>query len=256
MNAAVPLPVRQQAFAHWLLRGAMREAPAIQARDVHDRTTRLRVYADGYRWRLVEVLGNDYPVLRASLGADRFDVLAARYLDACPSRHPSVRHVGARFSRWLAMHANDDRVLSDLARLEWRQGEVFDAADASPSTLDDLLAVAHERWPRLRVMLHPAVRRLGLRSNAVSLLDAHARGIPLPRRTAEPVTNWLLWRHDFDVHWRRLPRDEAMALAAVARGDVFADWCVRLPGTSPALRAAGLLKRWLTDGLVAGLSTS
>ena len=50
--------------------------------------------------------------------------------------------------------------------------------------------------------------------------------------------------------------DEAMALAAVARCDVFADWGVRLPGTSPALRAAGLLKRWLTDGLVAGLSTS
>lgn len=256
MKGAVRLPVRQQGFAQWLLRGDGRDAPAIRASDAHDRTTRLRVYADGYRWRLVEVLGNDYPVLRASLGSDRFDALAARYLEACPSRHPSVRHVGARFPRWLAMHASDDRVLSDLARLEWRQGEVFDAADASPCTLDDLLAVAHERWPRLRVTLHPAVRRLGLRSNAVVLLDAHARGIPLPRLAAEPATAWLLRRHDFDVHWRRLPRDEAMALAAVARGDVFADWCVRLPGTSPALRAAGLLKRWLTDGLVTGLSTS
>lgn len=34
----------------------------------------------------------------------------------------------------------------------------------------------------------------------------------------------------FDVHWRRLPRDEAMALVAIERGDAFADWCVRLPG--------------------------
>jgi hypothetical protein len=250
------LASRQQAFAGGLLGGDMGAVPAVHARDAHDRAARLRVYAQGYRWRLVEVLGNDYPVLRVSLGADRFDVLAARYLDACPSRHPSVRHVGARFPRWLATHASDDRVRSDLARLEWRQGEVFDAPDASPCTLDDLLAVPHGRWPQLRVTLHPAVRRLRLRSNAVALLDAHARGIPLPRLAAQPLTDWLLWRHDFDVHWRRLPRDEAMALAAVARGDAFADWCVRLPGAAPALRAAGLLKRWLTDGLVTGLSTS
>jgi len=28
---------------------------------------------------------------------------------------------------------------------------------------------------------------------------------------------------------------------------------MRLPGPTPALRAAGLLKRWLTDGLLTGL---
>ena len=99
-------------------------------------------------------------------------------------------------------------------------------------------------------------RRLRLRSNAVAIRDAHARGQRAPVLQAQPASAWLLWRVAFDVHWRRLPRDEAMALAAVARGDAFADWCARLPGPAPALRAASLLKRWLADGLVTGLSFS
>lgn len=255
MSTTMPLADTQHAFAAWLLHRDAGSAPAIAAHGDAERTTRLDLYADGYRWRLIEVLGNDYPVLRAALGHDRLDALAEAYLRAHPSRHPSVRHFGARFARWLADHAPGTPALADLARLEWTQGEVFDAADAPLATADALAALSPDAWPALRWSLQPAVRRLRLRSNAVALLEAHARGAVLPALHTRPATHWLLWRHDFDVHWRRLPRDEAIALAAVARGVPFADWCARLPGDTPALRAAGLLKRWLTDGLLTGLRT-
>lgn len=256
MNATMPLAGTQQAFAAWLLHRDAGSAPAIAVRDDGERTARLELYADGYRWRLIEVLGHDYPVLRAALGHDRFDALAEAYLHAHPSRDPSVRHVGGRFARWLADHAPDTSAQADLARLEWTQGEVFDAADAPLATVDALATLSPDAWPALRWSLHPAVRRLRLRSNAVALLDAHAGNAVLPSLHHGPATAWLLWRHAFDVHWRRLPRDEAMALAAVARGVPFADWCARLPGDTPALRAAGLLKLWLTDGLLTGLRTT
>lgn len=251
MNHTTALVDQQRQLASWLLRRNPAEAPLLSDAPPAPASVRLRVYAEGYRWRLVEVLGHDFPALRASLGEDRFDTLAEAYLAAHPSRHPSVRHLGQRFPHWLALR---DATSADLARLEWRQGEVFDAADAPARSIDDMAALSAEAWAGLRLMLHPVVRRLRLHSNAIAVLDAHARGERLPPLRPHPPTAWLLWRAGFDVHWRRLPRDEAMALVAIERGDTFADWCARLPGRSPALRAARLLKRWLSDGLVADLS--
>lgn len=253
MSGVTALVDRQRGFAAWLLQRNPAMTPRVADSGGASSAARMRVYADGYRWRLLEVLGNDFPVLRASLGADRFDALAETYIAAHPSRHPSVRHLGERFPRWWASH---DAVSADLARLEWLQGEVFDAADAPACGIDDMASLLADAWAGLRLSLHPAMRRLRLRSNAVAVLDAHARGERMPVLQAQPASAWLLWRVAFDVHWRRLPRDEAMALAAVARGDAFADWCARLPGPAPALRAASLLKRWLADGLVTGLSFS
>lgn len=251
MNRTMALVDRQRQLASWLLHRNPAEAPLLSDAPPAPASVRLRVYADGYRWRLVEVLGHDFPALRASLGEDRFDALAEAYLAAHPSRHPSVRHVGQRFPRWLAQR---DATSADLARLEWCQGAVFDAADAPARGIDDMAALPPEAWACLRLHMHPAVRRLRLRSNAIAVLAAHARGQPLPALRPDSPTAWLLWRAGFDVHWRRLPRDEAVALVAIARGETFADWCVRLPGRSPALRAARLMKRWLSDGLVADLS--
>ena len=251
MSRTMALVDQQRQLAGWLLRQDPAEAPLVSNALPAPASMRLRVYADGYRWRLVEVLGHDFPALRASLGEDRFDALAEAYLAAHPSRHPSVRHLGQRFPRWLALR---DPTSADLARLEWQQGEVFDAADAPALSIDDMAARSPDAWAGLRLMVHPAVRRLRLRSNAIAVLDAHARGEPVPALHPRAPTAWLLWRAAFDVHWRRLPRDEAMALVAIERGDTFADWCVRLPGRSPAVRAARLMKRWLSDGLVADLS--
>ena len=256
MNATMSLAGTQRAFAAWLLHRDAGKAPGVVAADDGERAIRLDLYADGYRWRLVDVLGHDYPVLRASIGQARFDVLAEAYLHAHPSRHPSVRHLGAGFARWLATHTQEIPALADLARLEWVHGEVFDAADAPSATADALATLSPDAWPALRWSLHPAVRRISLRSNAIAVLDAHADDTLPPELRSRPATPWLLWRHAFDVHWRRLPRDEAAALAAVARGVPFADWCVRLGGETPALRAAGLLKRWLADGLLTGLRTT
>ena len=67
-----------------------------------DAAQRIRIYADMYRARLVDVLREDYPRVAASLGDADFAALACRYLTRHPSTHPSVRHVGRRFADWIA----------------------------------------------------------------------------------------------------------------------------------------------------------
>jgi hypothetical protein len=236
------------------------ELDGLQARILHgdaaifprvrgaDAAHRLRIYADAYRLRLVEVLGNDFPATRDALGEDDFARFAECYPQAHPSMQPSVRHFGFAFAGWLETQADAPPGLHELARFEWLQSAAFDAADAPALRVDDVAALAPESWPSLRFQLHPCVRlldteRLAIDEGALTLADGDS-----------PV-RWLLWRDaEGDVRWRSLEADEADALHAIRNGANFGELCARLEsrhGEDGALRAASLLKRWLADGLLA-----
>lgn len=255
MNTAPTLQARQASMHAWLRHGDAGIARGIDSARVHGeaRGDRLRIYADAYRLRLVDVLGQDTPATKAVLGERRFDLLAEAYLRAHPSTQPSVRHFGHAFADWLAAQRDVPRNVADLARFEWQQGEAFDAVDADALGLDAIAALPAQAWATLRLQLHPATRLLALRGNAVELVDAHARGMPVPRARGRATTHWVLWRSAGDVHWRRLEIDEAAALDAIQSGDTFAQLCERLNARhgEDALRAASLLKRWLADGVLA-----
>ena len=245
------LAATQAAMHGWLLHGDPAIAASVQGPHVEQR---LRIHGDAYRLRLLEVLGNDFPVTKALLGEDAFDAAALDYIHSHPSTHPSLRHFGHAFANWLQRHTRRPRGLHALARFEWTQGLVFDAADADALTLDAIASLAADAWPMLRLHLQPSVRMLALACNAPALVDAHARGEALPALRDAPAAEWLLWRHDGDVHWRRLDADEADLLQAIAKGECFGQLCERASAFHPddgPLRAASLLKRWLADGLLA-----
>lgn len=254
------LQLQRQMSAHVLLGDATIQAQ-IAGDASADSARRLGVYHDAYRLRLIEVLGNDFPVLKAQLGTEAFDALAADYLAAHPSRRPSVRHFGGAFSEWLREQSAQPPQCSELAAFEWAQGEVFDAADADVVLLADIAALAPQAWPELRLQLQPAARWLSLHGNAPALVAAHAADKALPEAFhSAQATSWLLWRCGFDVHWRSLAADEAAALQSARRGACFAELCEALaPWHAEAelpMRAASLLKLWICDELVAGLITT
>lgn len=245
------LAATQASMHGWLLHGDPAIGASVQGPQVEQR---LRIYGDAYRLRLLEVLSDDFPATKALLGEDGFDAVALDYLDAHPSTHPSLRHFGHAFAEWLRQRRPLPRGLHALARFEWTQGLVFDAADADALTLDAIASLPADGWPNLRLHLQPSVRMLALSCNAATLVDAHARGEPLPTLRDAPATDWLLWRGDGDVHWRRLDADEADLLQAIAAGESFGQLCERASAFHPdegPLRAASLLKRWLVDGLLA-----
>lgn len=249
------LAALQQDMQAWLLHGDPAIAAHIQG---PLRPHRLRIYADAYRLRLLDVLGQDFPATRAVLGEAAFEALGADYLRVHPSAHPSVRHFGRAFAHWLSARRGVPRHLHQLARFEWAQGEVFDAADAPLLAIEHIHALPADAWPMLRLHLHPAARRLALDCNAPALAAALARGGTQPALRTRKPSHWLLWRSvDGGVQWRRLEADEAAALDAIAAGEPFARLCERMTachGDGGALRAASLLKRWLADGLLAAPS--
>lgn len=218
---------------------------------------RLSVYASAYRSRFVEALGKDYEGLRALLGERGFEKLVLAFIAARPSHHANLRWYGAELAAFLARSPRyrERPILRELAAFEWALGLAFDVADAPVMTADEIAGLPVERWPGMRLRLHPSVQRLALRTNAPVIWSAMRDHRPLPRaalkRSSVP---WVAWRQGLTPHYRSLDRDEAWALGALARGTDFASLCEGLSRhvgleRAPA-RAAKLLKGWIRDGLI------
>lgn len=223
-----------------------------------DAAQRLDVYYQAYRLRLLEALGNDYPELKRFVGDTEFERLARAYVERTPSKHRSVRWFGRTFARFLRSPVcpGAEPVLADIAAFEWMRGEAFDAPDAPRVDVEDIARVAPEHWPSMRLTLQPALRRLMLEWNAPAICSAQSTGSDAPAPEKRRM-EWLLWRRDLEIHWRSLEEAEVAALAAAVSGASFADLCEALlhwiDPDQVALHAAGLLKRWAADGLVAKL---
>jgi hypothetical protein len=259
-----PLPQLQAQFQDYILRAESPIAATVIGDARGDAKTRLDIYADAYRLRLLEALGNDYESLRAHLGADAFERLGRAYIEAHPSDTASVRWFGRHlpdFLRGTHGYAHQP-ALAELAAFEWKKGEVFDAPDAEAVALETIAAVPPEAWPGMRLLPHPSLRRLDLRWNAPAICQAHEGGKKLPRpRAKSQVQAWLLWRDEaLDIRWRPLAEDEAAAIDAVAEGQSFGQVCERLcqwiEPEQASMHAAGLLKRWIVDRLVADIELS
>ncbi len=95
------LPDTQQAFVDWLLRGDSRIRSQISTSGKADIDTRLAIYANAYRLRLLEALQDTFPALHTLLGDKRFRQLGLDYLDDSPSEHFSIRYFGHRLARFL-----------------------------------------------------------------------------------------------------------------------------------------------------------
>jgi Putative DNA-binding domain len=238
---------------------------------------RLAIYADMYAARLIDVLREDYPRVSTVLTPEGFEAVVRAYLAATPSRHPSVRWVGDRFADFLGAGgaAGAPAWISDLARLEWLRGEVFDAADAPPLTLDRLRAVPPEEWGALPLAVVPAVRTLSSAWPVHEAWDAASppapaepepgagRELPAGRTGAVTVelgpapTTLRIWRQDVAVYHAAMRPVEAEALRRLLAGGGFGAACDAIAeqtGAEAAPReAGGLLLRWIEDGILADL---
>jgi len=224
---------------------------------------RVAVYADAYRLRLTEAMSVDYPALCAVLGVPEFSRMCRAYIAAYPSDRPSLRWFGRYLSVFLAQAPDYSQrpVLSELAAFEWAQGETFDSLDAPVLTIEQVAAIEPAAWPGMRLLPHPTVRRLNLYWNAPEIVKAVStqKRRPAPRQGAKPIA-WLIWRDEkLDIRWRSVGDDEAAAFDALRSNQRFADLCELLcdyvdPEQAP-MHAAGLLKRWVLDGLITDVDT-
>lgn len=216
----------------------------------------LAIYHNAYRARLLDTLRGDYKAVHGWLGDDEFDALGAAYIAAHPSRHYSLRWLGAELASFIDGYLVPEqaRPLSELARLEWAFTLAFDTPDAQPLSLAQMAELPAEDWPELRLRYVPSVQWLNCRFNSLAIWRALKEQGEFPgSQVLEQEELCLIWRDGLISHYRSLGRAEATALQGMAlQGWSFAELCAQLSeyGEQAPLQAVTWLRQWLSDGLL------
>jgi hypothetical protein len=208
----------------------------------NDRLTsfeRLEIYNRQYWLRLFSGFTEDFPGVRATLGDRRFDALSRAYLKACPSRSFTLRNLGSRLESWLRAHprwaGNRQKLVVDMARLEWADIEAFDGKAEAVLQPEDL---AGANPSRLRLRLQPYIQLLDLRypvddllltvredappdsadaSNAFSERHKRKRVAAVARLHPAPIF-LAVHRMEYSVYFRRLEPEEFAILRRLRQG--------------------------------------
>lgn len=103
---------------------------------------RLELYHRQYWFRVLDSVAEDFPILQKVAGEETFWALLEAYLLACPSESFTLRHLGSRLpdfaAGWEGVEVARRRWFSALARLEYAEMEIYEAAAWQPVPPEEL----------------------------------------------------------------------------------------------------------------------
>lgn len=253
---------RLQAGFHDLLLGL----PSAIAHEVADggRITvehRLHIYRNAYRVRLLEALQDAFEKTWAYLGDDGFESAALAFIEANPPQNRNLRWYGTAFPQWLGRQFPDDADIAELAMIDWQLRRAFDGPNARPVDPGELAALDPGQWETAGFRFAPTLFMAPLKTNSAGIW--HALDLDEPPPTAQPLPQpaWLLvWRKEWQPHFRTIQALEYAALSQLLSGESFAEVCAGLGRQFPEQQAASVaaerLRTWLHDGMIVGLTDS
>jgi len=248
---------------------------------------RLAIYANAYHTRLLECLGEVYPLLKRTLGEEAFDAFAFGYLQDYPSRSYTLNELGRHFPRYLretrptahdadsgsacAGSANGDEALVknwpdfliDLARLEWAIYDVFDGPGVEGQPLlrfDQLSGIPPENWAQVRLQPVPCLQLLATRFPVNDYYTAlrkarseEAVAIPSPCESFIALT-----RRQFIVRRYNVSRTEFELLQAIKSGQSLGQAVQRAASATDGDmdKLAANLKLWFRNWTAEGFFQS
>jgi len=244
---------------------------------------RLAIYANAYHTRLLECLGEVFPMLKRTLGDEAFEGFAFGYLQECPSRSYTLNELGRRFPRYLQetrpvkedeeletlaldspdghpSHSEDwPDFLIDLAQLEWVIYDVFDGPGVEGQPLlraDELLNIPVERWPEAQLEPVPCLQLLRTRFPVNDYYTQLRKAkenefVPFPSSQESFVA---LSRRDFVVRRYNLSPTEFDLLRAIKEGQPIgrAIECAALASNENVEQLASNLRLWFRNWTAEG----
>jgi hypothetical protein len=242
----------QEDFRNWL---TMESADA-SARLGEQARPGLAVYLNNYRSQLMACLAESFPAVRSWLGASRFDAAAATHIDGSPPHAWTLDTYPADFPATLAVLHPAEPVVTELARLEQAVTEAFIGPDATPL---DPASLGDIDWDSAVIHLAPTLAMLPVTTNVAAIWSAISAGEPMlaAKRLSDKETI-AIWRRQFTPMFRIAKPLEAAIVEQLRAGQTFGAICAALveqlgedPGTAAA---AEILRGWLRDGLIVGIS--
>lgn len=244
----------QSGFQDYMLGRDERALAAVESTPGLSARRRLDIYHNAYRIRLVELLADTCERVVRYIGETAFDAAALRFIEANPPTARNLRNYGSSFPAFLADCFPDDPEIAELAEMDVRLRNAFDAADAATLGFADIATLRADEWDAVVFELHPSasVQRFAWNTPAI-WQDLNRETAPPPAERLSQAEAWLFWRKELQPHFRSLAAVEHDALQGIGKGIAFGDLCLMLAKAHPEMdvtRQVGeWLRTWLDDGI-------
>lgn len=209
----------------------------------------LAVYINAYRWRLFDVVAEDYPVLRTYLGEDRFKALIQDFIEAVPPQHFNVARYATLLAAYQNTHATYDSFAQALCVLETAIAQLADAPETPALTPQHLAGVTEKDLLDSPLRLRDALELFAFSHPVNAYYDAVKTGKALP--VIAPKPSFLVaFRHE-DVVWRMaLDEEEYHILSDLQEGRTVSEALSSQDATA-ASQITEYFSRWMRNGLFA-----
>jgi hypothetical protein len=219
--------------------------------------SRLQIYNQQYWWRLRGAFMDDFPGLRAILGARRFDRVSDAYLASLGSTSWNLRDLGQHLELFLREHpefaAPHGALALDMARVEWARVVAFDGSEG-PRLDPQSLASGHPA--RLRIGLQPFLTLLEI-SHPIDRILGRLRQGKARFRPVPPTGRRIyvaVHRQEFSVYYKRLEAGEFHLLSSLRDGSPLATACAEATKKSGEIssRIGEKIQQWFANWMRLG----
>jgi hypothetical protein len=172
-------------------------------------------YIKGYRYRLFDLVYDDYPALLSLWGKKKTDTLIREYVEATPSTHFNISRYVERFPEYVRDNASP--FAYELCVLETALSRIFDAQESQALTQDDLAGLTPESFMEMELKPRDALKLFAFSYPVNKIYQAHLNGKNIS--DPEKETSFLaVFRHN-DTLWRLdLEEREYMVLSSLFAG--------------------------------------
>jgi hypothetical protein len=250
----------QEQFQQFIVSGQTGINDSIVQTELVSVDTRLAIYRDGYKLRLIESLTTSFPAVHVYLGTEAFQKVCSSYIDSNPSSYRSIRWYGHVLAEFLQNYYDKKySFLAELADFDWKMTLAFDAADDQVLQITEMSTIPPQSWADMKFTFHSSLHRVAYYWNTIPLWQTLIKDQELPELINDPSpTTWVLWRSpDYMIQFYSLSEEEAWGLDALIQGLSFGQLCEGLcqwvPAEEVGMRAASYLKNWIQNGMVSGL---
>lgn len=267
MNAAndpFELAARQNAF----LDAILDENAPLPTGWGNSQAAGMAVYRGNYRSALMETLASTYERTSRYIGPDGFRQASINHVITHPPSGWTIDEAGLGFEQsCLELFPNNPEV-AELAWLEWSMLTLVTAPDTQPIGPEDFGAASadfgDEEWSGLTLAFQPRATARLVSHNLTALWKALGEdGLDIPLAQLETPQSCLVWREGERPTFILAEADHVAAFEVMQSGASYSDVIGALLGDAEptpdaiqdaAMRAGGLLGRWLQEGLLIAIN--
>lgn len=208
----------------------------------------LGIYQNAYWGRLLQTAAELYPITYYTLGEAAHQQLWVAYLSTHPPKPGPMSQLGKDLPQYCEQHApyRDLPALLELVALETRLVELFECADQSRYTRQDLQNNSPEQWATMSwvttedwtvMPVHFDLATYWLKMQSYREQDGATPGaadFAVPRFEDNQPHSLLIRRQHHKMHFQQISSTFAEFIAGIKRGDNFAKLCDTLSQHYPA----------------------